>query len=104
MKFRPGKFLVGSPTTISVTSASGFKPGDFFWYDDARWRVVGVDETSLSIVMALTLKQRIARRLIKILEWSPRQRALDRLYQAQGEPGQAHGRYGRSTGRYDRGM
>lgn len=104
VKFKLRKFLLGDPFTISVTDSNRFRAGERFRYGDTRLRILAVDDNAtLSVARALTFKQQIAKLLIKMLEWSPRQQALDRLYQTRVGPGQAQGRYERPAGRYSRG-
>jgi len=103
VKFKLRRFFSGKPFTISVADSSFFQPGDRLWYGDTPLRILAVGSNTLSVVRALTFKQRIVRWLIKVLEWSPRQQVLGRLYQTQEEePGQEQSRYGRPAGRYSR--
>lgn len=103
VKTKLRRFAQGKPFTISVPDSSLFRAGGRFWYGDMPLCIVAIDGNNLSVVKALTLKQRIARLLIRMLEWSPRQQVLGHLYEIQEEePGNAQSRYKRPGGRYSR--
>lgn len=103
LKLKLRKFVLGKPFTISVPDNSLFRVGSRFWYGDTPLRILAIDGSNLSVVRAQTFKQWLAKLFVRMLEWSPRQQVLERLYQAQGEPGRAQSRYERPVGRYSRG-